>query len=50
MVGKSWTDEADQAQTPLAGGDVTEGMVRIGDTVRRPVGPPSPSVTAGRTR
>ncbi|MFF1632495.1 phosphotransferase [Leifsonia sp. NPDC058248] len=25
-------------ETPLLGGDVTEGLVRVGDTVRRPVG------------
>lgn len=31
---------------PLAGGDVTEGVVRVGDTVRRPVGPHSPLVHA----
>ena len=36
-----WVDEADQAEIPLAGGDVTEGVVRVGDTVRRPVGPHS---------
>jgi aminoglycoside phosphotransferase (APT) family kinase protein len=39
-------DEADQAEIPLAGGDVTEGLVRVGDTVRRPVGPHSPLVHA----
>jgi hypothetical protein len=33
-------------ETPLAGGDVTEGVVRVGDTVRRPVGPHSPLVHA----
>lgn len=31
---------------PLAGGDVTEGVVRVGDTVRRPRGPWSASVAA----
>ncbi len=31
---------------PLAGGDVTEGVVRVGDTVRRPRGPWSSSVAA----
>lgn len=31
-------------EIPLAGGDVTEGIVRIGDTVRRPPGPHSPLV------
>ena len=45
-VGESWVDEADQAEMPLAGGDVTEGVVRVGDTVRRPVGPHSPLVHA----
>jgi aminoglycoside phosphotransferase (APT) family kinase protein len=45
-VGASWADEADQAEIPLAGGDVTEGLVRVGDTVRRPVGPHSPLVHA----
>jgi hypothetical protein len=33
-------------EIPLAGGDVTEGVVRIGDTVRRPLGPHSPLVHA----
>ena len=42
----SWADEADQAEIPLAGGDVTEGVVRVGSTVRRPVGPHSPLVHA----
>jgi hypothetical protein len=31
---------------PLAGGDVTEGIVRIGDTVRRSRGPWSDSVAS----
>ena len=39
-------DTAGQAEIPLAGGDVTEGVVRVGDTVRRPVGPHSPLVHA----
>jgi hypothetical protein len=30
-----------EVEVPLAGGDVTEGVVRVGDTVRRPVGPHS---------
>jgi len=34
------------AEVPLAGGDVTEGVVRIGDTVRRPRGPWSSSVAS----
>jgi hypothetical protein len=45
-VGESWADEAGRAEIPLAGGDVTEGVVRVGDTVRRPVGPHSPLVHA----
>jgi hypothetical protein len=45
-VGESWVDKADEAEIPLAGGDVTEGVVRVGDTVRRPVGPHSPLVHA----
>ena len=31
-------------EIPLAGGDVTEGVVRVGDTVRRPLGDHSPLV------
>jgi len=31
-------------EIPLGGGDVTEGVVRVGDTVRRPRGPHSGSV------
>jgi hypothetical protein len=45
-VSENWVDEADQAEIPLAGGDVTEGVVRVGDTVRRPLGPHSPLVHA----
>ena len=45
-MGESWADEAGQAEIPLGGGDVTEGVVRVGDTVRRPVGPHSPLVHA----
>jgi hypothetical protein len=45
-VGENWADEVGQAEIPLAGGDVTEGVVRVGDTVRRPVGPHSPLVHA----
>jgi hypothetical protein len=33
-------------EIPLVGGDVTEGVVRVGDTVRRPVGPNAPLVHA----
>ena len=45
-MGENWADEASQAEIPLAGGDVTEGVVRVADTVRRPVGPHSPLVHA----
>lgn len=45
-MSETWIDEADQAEIPLAGGDVTEGLVRVGNTVRRPVGPHSPLVHA----
>ncbi|MBW9215749.1 aminoglycoside phosphotransferase [Mumia sp. zg.B53] len=31
-------------EVPLLGGDVTEGLVRVGDTVRRPTGPQTPLV------
>ena len=36
----------DRPETPLVGGDITEGIVRIGDTVRRPRGPWSDSVAS----
>ena len=35
---------SDEPEIPLAGGDVTEGVVRVGATVRRPRGPWSSSV------
>ncbi|NUP03988.1 MAG: phosphotransferase [Nonomuraea sp.] len=35
-----------EPEIPLAGGDVTEGVVRIGDTVRRTVSPNAPLVHA----
>lgn len=38
------TGEADRAEIPLTGGRITPGVVRIGDTVRRPVGEHSPFV------
>lgn len=40
-----WTDEG-EPEVPLPGGDVTEGVVRVGDTVRRPVQENSPLVHA----
>jgi hypothetical protein len=45
-VGDMWVETAGEAEIPLAGGDVTEGVVRVGDTVRRPTGPHSPLVHA----
>ena len=45
-MSESWADEADQVEIPLTGGDVTEGVVRAGDTVRRQVGRHSPLVHA----
>ena len=33
--------EPDEVEIPLSGGDVTDGIVRVGDTVRRPMGPHS---------
>nr|BFE82330.1 hypothetical protein GCM10020093_049310 [Planobispora longispora] len=33
-------------EIPLLGGDVTDGVVRVGDTVRRPTRPSTPSVHA----
>ncbi|NRQ40829.1 phosphotransferase [Nonomuraea sp. NN258] len=33
-------------EIPLQGGDVTDGVVRVGDTVRRPVKPATPAVHA----
>ena len=45
-MSESWADDPDQAGVPLPGGDVTEGVIRVGSTVRRPVGPHSPLVHA----
>lgn len=36
----------DPSERPLAGGNVTRGVVRIGNTVRRPAGPWTPAVHA----
>lgn len=43
---QTWTDDADEPEIALPGGDVTEGVVRVGRTVRRPVGAHSPLVHA----
>jgi hypothetical protein len=39
-------DSSRHLEVPLAGGDVTEGVVRVGDSVRRPRGPWSRAVAA----
>ncbi|MBD8078163.1 phosphotransferase [Cellulosimicrobium arenosum] len=45
MSGVRWSDGgADEVETPLPGGDVSDGVVRRGSTVRRPRGPHSPAV------
>lgn len=33
-------------EIPMGGGNVSSGVVRIGDTVRRPAGPWTPAVHA----
>ncbi|MDT0268237.1 aminoglycoside phosphotransferase family protein [Streptomyces sp. DSM 44915] len=40
------TDPDTTGETPLTGGNVSGGVVRIGDTVRRPAGPWTPAVHA----
>jgi len=42
----TWPDDGSQAEIPLLGGDVTEGIVRAGDTVRRPLNANSPFIHA----
>ncbi len=42
----AYRDAADAVEVPLLGGDVSDGIVRRGDTVRRPRGPHSPAVEA----
>jgi hypothetical protein len=39
-------EAASNNEVPLAGGDVTDGVVRVGDTVRRPRGPWSSAVAS----
>jgi hypothetical protein len=41
-----WTDDGSEPEVPLLGGDVTEGVVRAGGTVRRPLQANSPLVHA----
>jgi hypothetical protein len=40
------TGPADDLEVPLLGGDMTDGVVRVGRTVRRPVRPHTPAVHA----
>ncbi|HEY6479833.1 MAG TPA: phosphotransferase [Streptosporangiaceae bacterium] len=42
----TWPDDGAQTEIPLLGGDVTEGVVRVGNTVRRPLNPSSALVHA----
>jgi len=39
-------DQGQPAEEPLSGGNVSAGVVRVGDTVRRPAGPHTPAVHA----
>jgi hypothetical protein len=41
-----WTERPGEPEIPLTGGDVTEGLVRAGDTVRRTLGRNAPYVHA----
>ncbi|MFS0699667.1 phosphotransferase [Cellulomonas sp. 179-A 4D5 NHS] len=43
-------DAPGDVEEPLAGGNVSAGVVRVGDTVRRPAGPWTPAVHAVLTR
>lgn len=42
----TYLDAADELEVPLLGGDVSDGIVRRGETVRRPRGPHSDAVEA----
>ncbi|MHB8331231.1 MAG: hypothetical protein ACYDEA_03440, partial [Candidatus Dormibacteria bacterium] len=42
----SWAVHPKRTEQPLYGGNVAAGLVRVGDTVRRPAGPWSSSVDA----
>ena len=42
----AWADDGSEPEIPLLGGDVTEGVVRVGNTVRRPLHGNSPLVHA----
>lgn len=45
-LSRRWTDTVPLPERPLANGDVTETVVRVGDTVRRSQGPNAPYVHA----
>ncbi|SER16819.1 Phosphotransferase enzyme family protein [Lentzea xinjiangensis] len=44
MVLHGMAEAEREPEIPLTGGRITQGVVRVGDTVRRPVGPHSPFV------
>lgn len=44
MAGSGLTHTEQEPEIPLTGGRITPGVVRVGNTVRRPVGPHSPFV------
>lgn len=46
MADHAWAEDAGEPEIALPRGDVTEGVVRVGRTVRRPVGAHSPLVHA----
>jgi hypothetical protein len=45
-TGERWVEDASEPEVPLLGGDVTEGVVRVGATVRRPMGRNAPFIHA----
>ena len=45
-VADRFEEDTEAAEIPLLGGDVTDGVVRVGGTVRRPAGPQSAAVRA----
>ena len=46
-VERLWgVDQGQHAEQPLRGGNMSTGVVRVGDTVRRPAGPHTPAVHA----
>jgi hypothetical protein len=45
-AGERWVEDSSEPEIPLLGGDVTEGVVRVGTTVRRPMGRNAPFIHA----